>query len=226
MSHGRRIGRVKIITPSKEVAEKYLSTWVPKDLHFKPDSFPKITGENFFSKDQTVNIEIGCGTGEYLVSLSKENPDKLYIGIENSKRSVYYAVDLAQKAKLDNIHFIFSDFRRIYPYLVPNTVDIFYFHFPDPNYGQKNEKKKIFTENFLKKIHPVFSNQGYLSVVTDQEELLEEYLEVIANVKNYHRIIKENVIEKFSPNIKSRFHKAWKLIDRPILHFKLYPQND
>ena len=95
MAHGRRIGRIKFIEPSKDVAEKYLSIWRSKDLHFNPENFPDINGYEFFGINEPITLEIGCGTGEYLIDLAIESPDQLFIGIDSSIRSIYYAVDLA-----------------------------------------------------------------------------------------------------------------------------------
>jgi tRNA (guanine-N7-)-methyltransferase len=222
MAHGRRIGRVKFIIPSEETAEKYLSVWKPKELHFHPEKFQNITGLNFFGTDQPINLEIGCGTGEFLIDMAKKNPEQFFIGIDSSNRSVFYAVDLAQKAKLNNIHFIFGNFNRLYPYLVPNSFETVYFHFPDPNYGTKNEKKKVFTEEFLKALYPTLTNDGYLSVVTDQDELIEEFNHIVNLNKNYERLHKD-YLTAFETDEKSRFHKAWERVNRPIYHFKIKP---
>jgi tRNA (guanine-N7-)-methyltransferase len=223
MAHGRRIGRVKFIIPSEETADKYLSIWKPKELHFHPEKFKNITGHNFFETDQPINLEIGCGTGEFLIDMAKKNPEQFFIGIDSSNRSVFYAVDLAQKAKLDNIHFIFGNFNRLYPYLAPNSLRVVYFHFPDPNYGSKNEKKKVFTEKFLEALHPVFTSEGYLSVVTDQDELVEEFSHIINLDKNYERLHEEEYLTSFDTEEKSRFHKAWERVDRPIYQIKIKP---
>ena len=209
MAHGRRISRVKFIVPEKEVADKYLSIWNPKDMHFNPGEFPKITGLNFFKKDLPVNLEIGCGTGEYLIDLAAKNPEQLFIGIDSSKRTVLYAVDLANKTGIDNIHFIFGNFNRMLDYLSPSSLDIVYFHFPDPNYGTKNEKKKILTEDFLDHIHSAFIENGYMSIVTDQYELKEEFLEVINSTKHYEKMHQDEYLTTFEPDTKSRFQRSY-----------------
>jgi len=224
MAHGRRIGRIKLIIPSAETAKKYLSVWDGKELHFHPQTFPNISGSNFFNSDKPINLEIGCGTGEFLISQAQTNSDKLYIGIDSSKRAICYAVDLARKAALDNIHFIFGDFNRMYSYLTPNSIDIAYFHFPDPNYGSKNEKKKIFTTEFLNATLPIFIKKGYLSVVTDQILLIEEFTDVVNINNKFERMHKDNFITSFDPETKSRFHKAWERAARPLYHFKISPK--
>ena len=150
MSHGRRIGRIKFIEPTPAVKERYFYRWNSKDLHFNPDVFPQLSGEGLFNSPSPINLEIGCGTGEYITGLAKSHPKENYVGIETSTRSVYFAIDLARKNRLENIRFIHGDFKLTYPLIPDNSIKTLILHFPDPNYGSKHIKHRIFDQNFLK----------------------------------------------------------------------------
>lgn len=221
MSHGRRIGRVKLIIPTPEVQEKYFLHWNSKDLYYNPEIYPEISGAGLFHSSQAIHLEIGCGTGEYLVGLAKSNPNELYVGIETSTRSIYYAIDLAQKNDLNNIRFIQADFKNTYKLIPDKTFKNIILHFPDPNYGKKHLKHRIFDQEFLDKMDSALISEGLLSIVTDQEEFFFDMLKIAESDPRFTKTHEERFLNDFNSEIKSRFQRAWERFASPIFRFEL-----
>jgi tRNA (guanine-N7-)-methyltransferase len=221
MSRGRRIGRIKNIPPTKEAAEKYLSIWSSGDLYNHIERFPKIDAETFFGKQGNINLEIGCGTGEFICNFAVESPENLFLGIDYSKRAIYHAVNLAEKNRLENIRFFKADIKLLYPLLVPNSLAKIYLHFPGPNYGAKNLKHRVFDAIFLDNIHTALIQGGIISVVSDQEPFFMDMMEIAEADERFSKNHKERYLEDFSPPVKSRFQRAWERVDRQIYRFEL-----
>ena len=74
MSRGRRIARIKLVPPSESAAEKYLLDWDNRTLFHHPEKFPRLTPEYLFRIDSPLTLEIGCGTGEFLINSAVEQP--------------------------------------------------------------------------------------------------------------------------------------------------------
>lgn len=219
MSHGRRIARLKLIPPSPDTAEKYLRIWPKRQLFFEPGSFPLLTASALFGIDQPLQLEIGCGSGEFLCSLAGQFSDKYFIGVEVSRRAVYAAVEKAKKALLDNILFIYTDFKLTYPLLRPNSIKAVYLHFPDPNYPTKYHKRRIFDPEFLDYIHPVLTSDGFIDVVTDQQPFFLHMLGVAESDDRFRLAdIQHPVIDL---QVKSRFQRAWERAERQVFRFEL-----
>lgn len=225
MSHGRRIGRVKLIPPTPEVQKKYYHHWKSKDLFFNPEIYPEISGEGLFHSSQSLHLEIGCGTGEYLVGLAKSNPNEQYVGIETSTRSIYYAIDLANKNALDNIRFIQADFKDTYKLIPENAFKSIILHFPDPNYGQKHFKHRIFDPKFLDKMDFALVAEGLISVVTDQEDFFFDMLKIAESDSRFSKTHEERFLNEFNSEFKSRFQRAWERFASPIFRFELKKMN-
>ncbi|MCD8511544.1 MAG: class I SAM-dependent methyltransferase [Bacillus sp. (in: Bacteria)] len=66
-----------------------------------------------YVKGQAVSsvLDIGCGTGGYLVNLARKGQAGKYIGIDLNKQVIEEAKELAASQKLENVEFIEADIR-------------------------------------------------------------------------------------------------------------------
>lgn len=216
MAHGRKVGRFKLKVPSPETAEKYLFRWRSGDLYQHPESFPRLTRKGLFRTSGLLNLEVGCGTGEYLVDLATSNPEEVYLGVDASSRAIFFAVDQAANQSLENIKFIQADARFLFPLMDLNSLGEVFFHFPDPNYGGKNRKLRIFDQSFLDQMHTALAPEGVLSVVTDEEVRFFEMLKLVETDRRFIKVHAERYLDHFDPAVKSRFHRAWERFEKPI----------
>lgn len=221
MSHGRRIGRIKLIPPTPEVARKYLLFWSKRELYHNPAQFPPMTGQGIFGINQPIHLEIGCGTGEYLLALAEQHPDELYLGVEVSRRAVFHAVNQANKANLENVRFVFTDFKMTYPQLRPDTLKIVYLHYPDPNYASRFTKRRIFDQEFLAHIYPALAPGGIISVVTDQHQFFMDMLALAEADPRFAKTHPQRYLTSFNAPVKSRFQRAWERGKRSLFRFEL-----
>ena len=54
-------------------------------------------------------LEIGCGSGSFLICLARFHPEKNFIGVDSNKSSVEKAKQIAKKLNLNNIEFVACD---------------------------------------------------------------------------------------------------------------------
>lgn len=221
MAHGRRIGRFKSKHPNRETVQKYLFQWHSRDLYRHPGQFPRLTRQELFGAPGMLTLEIGCGTGEYLIDLAMRNAGRVFLGVDTSRRAITFAVDMAAKRKLNNIKFVLADAKLLYPLLVEDTLEQVIFHFPDPNYGGKNRKQHIFTREFLRHFHSALAPEGTLSVVTDEEKLFFEMLQLAEQETKFTKAHAERYLDHFEPQVESRFHRAWQRLEKPLYRFIL-----
>jgi tRNA (guanine-N7-)-methyltransferase len=225
MSHGRRIGRVKLITPAAEVAEKYLRIWSKRDLYNNPGAFPPISGQGLFGIDQPIHLEIGCGTGEYLIAQAEHQPDDLFLAVEVSRRAIFHAVNQASRRNIQNILFIYTDFKLTYPLLRPETFKAVYLHYPDTNYPSRFAQRRIFDRKLLDRMHRALTSQGIISVVTDQERLFKQISELVDLDERFTKTHNEDYLTQFETPVKTRFQRAWERAERPVFHLVITKQD-
>ena len=221
MAHGRKVARIKLIHPKPEVSERYLLSWGAKELYKNLNKFPPLNQQTLFGSTGPVQLEIGCGTGEFLCSLAEDQRENKFVGIDFSRRAIYSAVNLAALKNLGNIKFIKADFKQLYPLLMPSSLSKVFLHFPDPVIKAKHHKHKIFNKEFLNYMSIALIQDGTISVVTDQDAFFMDMLTLAEEDDRFKTTHPERFLSVFEPRIKSRFQQAWERIEQPIYHFEL-----
>ena len=221
MSRGRRIARIKLVPPSPQAAKKYLLEWDNRSLYHHPEKYPALTSKNLFHATSPMALEIGCGTGEFLISSAAAQPNDNFVGVEISRRAVYHAVNIAEQASLDNIKFIKADIRLLYPLLESDSWQMIHLNYPDPNYNPGRRKHRIFDDQFLDASHAALTTEGKISVVTDQLPFLEDMLTIVENDQRFEKTHEQRYLEGFSPAQKTRFQQAWDRYKRTNYYFEL-----
>ena len=207
--------------PDEDTARKYLLRLSGQQLYYQTCSLPKLTSAHLFGNDHPLELEVGCGTGEYLCSLAQQEPDGNFLGVDFHLRSLYTAVDTASRLNLDNILFVKANFTLMYPLLAPASLRSIYLHFPDPNMEPKFRKRRIFSQTFLDHAHRALVPGGRLSVMTDHREFFFEMLAIAEQDKRWRRMHKERHLVGFEPRVKSRYQRIWERHGIPTLRFEL-----
>ncbi len=207
--------------PDEETSRKYLLRLSGRQLYHESCSLPSIASPDLFGNDLPLELEVGCGTGEYLCSLARQEPGANFLGIDLHLRSLHSAVDTASRLGLDNILFVKANFTLMYPLLAPASLRAIYLHFPDPNLEPRFRKRRIFSERFLDEAHRALVPGGRLSVMTDHTEFFLDMLALAERDARWGRKHEEGYLLGFEPPVKSRYQRIWEGHGIPTLRFEL-----
>ena len=218
------IRHLKFAPPGEEAASKYLLHWETGDLYRAPESFPRISTAQLFGTEGPLELEIGCGTGEFLCTLAANNPSRYFVGIDISLKAIYIAVENAHSHGLNDIKFVKAAVQFIYPLLVPGSLDAIYIHFPDPCLHPKYRKRRIFNRDFLDIAFRALADRGLISVVTDKPVLFWDLLAIIEEDSRYEKTHAERYLTGFDPGVKSRYQSIWEKHGTEPLRFEVRKQ--
>ena len=133
----------------------------------------------------TIEVEIGFGSGEYLLRRASEYPDRLFIGIEKKSGLI---TDVAKKVaihNLDNIRLLDSCARNAFTCLFPAcSISRAYSLFPDPW-----QKKKTYQAQTLFDAIPVPAQQpAYFRRRSAHRDRQQRLLQLGAEAAPRHRL--------------------------------------
>jgi len=217
----RNLYREKVPIPDNETMATYLAVMPGKDLYAHPERFPRITSTALFDNQRPIELEIGCGSGEFLCSLARRNPGINYVGVELRRKSVHAAIILASAMSLENILFVNADARLLSPLLVADSIRAVYLHFPDPITRPKFNNRRIFTGCFLDLVHEALTACGRLSVMTDHREYFEEMLRLMEGDDRWCKTHRARFLTGFDVETKSRFQRIWESHGKTTLRFEV-----
>ena len=163
---------------NKPWAEPFLEE--NEDLVLKFDEDLKDSFFDIFQNNNSLNLEIGTGKGDFIKELARLNPDKNYIGVE--KYSTVLAI-AAKKIKneedIKNVRLMCYDAGEIELVFNYETLDCIYLNFSDPWPKARHAKRRLTYKTFLDKYYDLLKKGGKIIMKTDNLGLFEYSLESI-----------------------------------------------
>tara|TARA_Y100001970_G_scaffold287864_1_gene413578 strand:+ start:2408 stop:3124 length:717 start_codon:yes stop_codon:yes gene_type:complete len=135
-----------------------------------------ITVENIFSKNIftssyfPLSLEIGCGSGEFIVSQAIESPEKGFLVVEQYINGLASLSSKISKNNLKNIKFFPGDITKIFHLLPHNAFDSIYILFPDPWPKSRHHKRRIIQKEIIDIFSKLLINNGILWFASDDRE--------------------------------------------------------
>lgn len=197
--------------------------------YFDFESAPKYRwNELAFKNENELVLELGCGNGEYVVSLAQKYPDKNFIGIDLKSERLFKGLTKAEELGLKNAAFLRTEIQFLSDYFSKDEVDELWITFPDPFLKGQKQNKRLTSDFFLQIYRGVLKNNGLIHFKTDSDVLFEYTLEILDQEENVQILYKTFDLfkDKHAPEewlIKTKFETKYHALGIPtkFLKFRL-----
>jgi len=134
-----------------------------------------------FGNDQPVEIEIGPGTGTFLLAAAAHYPGTNFFGIEHARGRAFRLQAAIATRGLTNARVIAADAACVVATLTPPaSVRAVHIYFPDPWWKRRHHRRRLFTAEFAVGLARMLVPHGRLCVATDVEEVFALVLRTLA----------------------------------------------
>jgi tRNA (guanine-N7-)-methyltransferase len=124
--------------------------------------------QKLFGRQAPLEIEIGFGTGEYLVGLALRYPDRDFIGFEQCAGRIVKALRKIHLAGVTNVRLLNLDVIQAMRYVfVPGSLQTVHCLFPCPWPKKRHAKHRLFSAAFLRLLNSRLEDRGLIKIVTD-----------------------------------------------------------
>lgn len=152
----------------------------------------------------TIEVEIGFGSGEYLLRRASEYPDRLFIGIEKKSGLIKEVAKKVTIHNLDNIRLLETCANNAFTCLFPAcSLSRAYALFPDPWPKKRHSKYRLFSTQYLRLLNNRLISGGEALIVTDSED----YCNWVLNQLPGTGFEVEN--STIPPQFDTRFERKW-----------------
>lgn len=124
-------------------------------------------------------VELGSGSGAYLVEYAAKHPDTVCFGIERRYKRAYNTVRRAKERGLDNLNVVFLDAALLTELFSPASISELVVNFPDPWPKAKQRKNRLINQSFLDVLASHLITGGVFSFKSDHQEYFAEALELL-----------------------------------------------
>ncbi|MBL4656547.1 MAG: tRNA (guanosine(46)-N7)-methyltransferase TrmB [Flavobacteriales bacterium] len=140
--------------------------------------------KDHFGNDNPIVLELGCGKGEYTVTLAEKYPERNFIGVDRKGARIWTGSKHALENELGNVAFLRMDIRFLHKMFSFEEVDEIWITFPDPHPKKPHAKRRLTHPRFLEQYKRVLRPGGQIHLKTDNLALHEFTVEVLESM-NY-----------------------------------------
>jgi len=171
----------------------------------------KKQGSYFFINNNSLNLDIGCGNGEYLNFMARNNPKLNFIGIELQYKELYRSCKKVQDLK--NVKLIKMCAKDIDKVFLENSISNVSIWFPDPWLKRKQAKHRVIDISFINKLYLLLNKGSKISIKTDNDL----YFNIICNLfqslsTKFEILINSNDVYGENINIENNYITAFERI--------------
>ncbi len=175
---GRKIGR-PLTKQKKEILNEVLKK---NSIYLGHRDFDK-----FFSPFlPPLNLEIGSGSGEFIVNQALVNPEKRFIAVEPYINGLASLASKIHSLNLKNITIFPDDALKLINSLPPNIFENIFVLFPDPWPKLRHHKRRIIQKETLNIFSKLLINNGYFWFASDHKEYCRFTLLLFQNHKSFY----------------------------------------
>lgn len=173
--------------------------------------------EKYFGNGNPLQLEIGCGKGQFVCESAKRNPDINYIAVEVERSVISMACRKALDEGINNVVFIHCKAEVLQKYIRPASVDRIFLNFSCPFPKKKYASRRLTYKSFLEIYRDLLTQGGEIHQKTDNRGLFEFSIEQFSlcgyRIKNVSLDLHENEPEE---NIVTEYEKKFVELGLPI----------
>lgn len=133
--------------------------------------------KELFQNDHDIYIEVGCGKGQFIMTLAEQNPDRNYIAIEGRGSIILRALEKATTEGLQNLVFIKEYVKNIEDYFAEGELSGVYLNFSDPWPKDRHAKRRLTHSRYLEAYRKILKPKHCIEFKTDNDDLFAFALE-------------------------------------------------
>ncbi|WP_425378448.1 tRNA (guanosine(46)-N7)-methyltransferase TrmB [Spiroplasma endosymbiont of Polydrusus pterygomalis] len=138
-----------------------------------PDHYKEQWKKNVFKNNNTLNIEIGTGKGDFIIALAKKYPDQNFLAIERYPSVLFLALKKIIAENLPNLKIIVFDATLLTNVFAPKEINKIYLNFSDPWPKARHEKRRLTNKIFLDFYQIILQDKGEIHFKTDNDQLFQ-----------------------------------------------------
>lgn len=176
-----------------------------------------------FGNSNPVELEIGCGKGQFAREIAKRNPQINYLAVEKSSNVIVEAAEKAIKEDIKNLRFARGGAEYLDCFIAENSIKNIYLNFSCPYPKNSYAPHRLTHINFLEIYKKILDSNGAIFQKTDNMHFFEFSLEQFSmggfKLRNISLDLHNS---EFSGNIVTEYEEKFSSQGFPIYRLEAY----
>lgn len=144
--------------------------------------------ENVYPRlDQPFHLDIGTGSGRFLLAVARRYPDWNFLGVEIRRPLVERANLWRTELGLTNVHFLFANINITLPHLfAPGDLARVSIQFPDPWFKKRHQKRRVVQPGLVEELGRLLPSGAGVFLQSDIQAVALEMVERFTQHSDFH----------------------------------------
>jgi tRNA (guanine-N7-)-methyltransferase len=153
----------------------------------RPLDLPAIFGNN-----QPLALEIGCGTGHFVLERARKQPETNFLAIDIYNKGCFKTCKKIDEAGVQNVRVMRIEARWLLDKgLHPESLSAVYINCPDPWPKKRHWSRRLVNREFLLNLAQHLEPGGDFFFSTDFDNYAESVAEQIRDLNGYHNMLQD-----------------------------------
>ena len=130
-----------------------------------------------FGNDRPIDLEIGCGRGDFVTALAKRDPMRNVVAMDLKNEVLVYALRKVNEATLDNVRILSMKAEELDEVFAQGEISNIFINFANPWPKAGQNKRRLTHTRFLSLYRLIIGEGSTIQFKTDDEGLYEASLE-------------------------------------------------
>ncbi|CCU85811.1 MULTISPECIES: tRNA (guanosine(46)-N7)-methyltransferase TrmB [Mesotoga] len=174
--------------------------------------------QDVFGRKRETFLEIGFGSGEFILQKAIENPNADYLGVELSMISAKKLLKSLSRNHVGNVRALLVDASFALRNILPkDSMSGVYMNFPCPWPKKRHSERRLNSVNFLEKIAKVLKKGGFFQLYSDSKEFVHEMFGEVGKTNCF-----DDPVLEVNPTVGvgTRYEKKWLDMSKEIFRMK------
>ncbi|MCZ6513332.1 MAG: tRNA (guanosine(46)-N7)-methyltransferase TrmB [Nitrospinae bacterium] len=191
-----------------------------------PEERPDWAG--LFQNGNPLKLEIGFGTGNFLIDMAIREPQSNFIGMDFYHKGIRKVITRMDRLHLKNIRVAYGNAGEKIPILFDEgELSEVFINFPDPWPKKRHHKRRLITPQFVEMLAGKMAPGGTLHIATDFEAYAQAILEALQADPRFFNLHEDQGYRHEREDIpKTKYEKAFLDAGRKIYYFEFSKEPD
>lgn len=176
-----------------------------------------------FGNDWPLDLEIGCGRGDFIVELARAQPRRNYIAMDLKNEVLVYALRKINEQGLTNVRILSMKAEELDEVFAPGEIADIYINFANPWPKAGQTKRRLTHSRFLSLYRLFMGESSCLSFKTDDEGLYRDSLEYFPEAGYAITFQTEDLPADWPGNIQTEYETKFRRFGMPIYRIDARP---
>ncbi len=140
-----------------------------------------------FGNNRSLSLEIGCGTGHFVIEQARKQPDMNFLAIDIYNKGCLKTCAKIDEAGLQNVRVMRVEARWLMEKgLQPESLAAVYINCPDPWPKKRHRRRRLVNREFLEALVHYLLPDGDFFFSTDFDNYAADVAEQIRSLSGYH----------------------------------------